>query len=98
YATVGPYLTQAYQGAYIHYEDATTGPATHLLDFTAPAAYLENPALGVGQTWTDPFSDLSISVQSANSAGLTVSISYSGSSASSCVSAPPTVTASPQNP
>jgi hypothetical protein len=97
YATLGPYVTQAYQGAYIHYEDATTGQATHLLDFTAPAAYSENPALAAGQTWTDPYSDLSISVQNVTSAGLTVGISYSGSS-SSCATSAPTVNASPLNP
>lgn len=98
YATLGPYVTQAYQGAYIHYEDATTGSATHLLDFTAPAAYSENPALVAGQTWNDPYSDLSISVQSATSSGLTLAVSYSGSSSLSCVGAAPTVNASPVNP
>jgi hypothetical protein len=96
YATLGPYVTQVYQGAYVHYEDSTTGEATHLLDFSAPAAYNENPALVAGQTWTDPYTDLSISVVSATPAGLTVNVTYSG--ASSCISSAPSVSVSPLNP
>jgi|GEM_PF-1238817 len=96
YNTQGPYMTQVYQGAYIHYEDSTTLNGTHLLDFTAPVAYNENPALVPGQTWSDPFTDLSISILSATGTGLTVSVNYSG--ASSCTHAVPSVTASPLNP
>ena len=91
----GPYATQLYSGAYIHYEDSTTGTATHLLDFTAPAAYNDDPALVAGQTWTDPYSNLSLSVSSATSSGLTLTVNYG---AIPCTSSAPAVTVSPLNP
>ncbi len=87
--------SQMYTGALIHYEDSITSPQTDLLDFTAPTSYSDNPVLAAGQTWTDPFTNVSLSVLSATSAGLTVSVNYG---VVPCTSANPTVTASPLNP
>jgi M6 family metalloprotease-like protein len=86
---------QVYTGALIHYEDSITLPQTDLLDFTASSTYSDDPTLAVGQTWTDPYTNLSISVLSATSTGLTVSVNYG---AVPCTPANPTVTASPLDP
>ena len=83
-------------GALIHYEDSTTGSHTQLLDFTPGTSGLYDGALMPGSTWTDPYSNVSITVQSATANALTVSVNYSA--ASSCVSSAPTVNVSPLNP
>lgn len=87
--------TQPFGGALIHYEDSITSPQTDLLDFTAPNTYSYNPALTAGQTWTDPYTNLSLSILGATSAGLTVSVNYG---AVPCTSSAPTVNLSPLNP
>jgi uncharacterized membrane protein len=48
-----------------------------------------------GQTWNDPYSNLSISVLSATSSGLTVNVNYG---AEPCTLANPNVTISPLDP
>ena len=97
------YTPAIYQGALVHYEDGTTGLHSQQLDMTPGSNTTNEPwsdfadgALVAGQTWQDPFSDLSISVASATTSGLTLNISYSG--AMSCTSGTPTVLASPLNP
>jgi M6 family metalloprotease-like protein len=89
------YPTQLYSGALIHYEDSITAPQTDLLDFTAPSTYSDDPALVAGQTWTDPYSNVSVSVVSANSSGLTIGVSYG---AMPCTSSAPSVSVSPLDP
>jgi M6 family metalloprotease-like protein len=89
------YPTQLYSGALIHYEDSITGLQTDLLDFTAPSTYSDDPALAAGQTWTDTYSNVSISVLSATASGLTVSVSYG---ATPCTSSVPSVSISPLDP
>src|SRR5262249_5872874 len=53
------------------------------------------PDLNLGQTWTDPYSNVSITVQTATSAGLTVNVSYG---AMPCTSSTPTIAVSPPYP
>src|SRR6266567_23038 len=97
-----PLYNQPYPGAMVTYEDpyyegvGQIPGHTYLVDFDLGDTYWAAPDLKPGQTWTDPYSNASISVLSATSAGLTVSVSYSGSS--SCIPSAPSVTASPQNP
>jgi M6 family metalloprotease-like protein len=97
------YTSQIYSGAAINYEDSTTGSYTHLIDFTpnsdtsnGEASDFGDPALAAGRTWVDPYSDLSISVSSATSSGLPVSIGYSG--VTTCSPANPSLVLSPLNP
>jgi alpha-galactosidase-like protein len=88
---------QPFSGALIHYEDSLTGWHTQLLDFTpvsTPNSFTD-PALLPGQTWTDPYSNVSITVQSATASALTVSVNYT---AAPCTHANPTVRVSPLNP
>jgi M6 family metalloprotease-like protein len=87
--------TQPFGGALIHYEDSLTGIHTHLLDFTPETDTWADPALLAGQTWTDPYTNLSITVQSATANALTVNVNYAGPV---CTHANPTVSASPLNP
>jgi M6 family metalloprotease-like protein len=74
-----------YRGALIHYEDpedfAHAGH-TELLDFN-PQTYKSvlDAVLDNGRTWTDPYSNLSITVNSATSSGLNVSVNYGGNCA-----------------
>jgi hypothetical protein len=91
-----PWANQVFSGALIHYEDSLTSAYSHLLDFTptSSSGFLD-PVLAAGQTWADPYSNVSITVQSATASGLTVSVSYG---AVPCTHANPTLSASPLNP
>lgn len=85
-------------GALIHYESPMTGKHTNVMDFTASdVGSWYNTVLAPGQTWSDPYSNVSITVQSATANGLTVNVSY-GSGGTSCVSTSPTVNVAPLNP
>ena len=89
-------LPQVFSGALIHYEDSATPVGhTYLPNFTPSDTTGNSPALAAGQSWTDPYSNVSILVQSATTTGLTVSVSYG---ALACTAAAPTVVASPMNP
>jgi len=84
-------------GALIHYESSTTGKHTNVVDFTASdVGSWYNTVLAAGQTWTDPYSNVSITVQGETANGLTVGVNYGGTS--SCVSSAPTVSVAPLNP
>ncbi len=73
--------TEVYTGALIHYDDGsgTTPLATNLLDFNAVATpnNFFKSALPVGRVWSDPYSNLTVSVTGASSSGLNVTVSYS---------------------
>ncbi|MCP3135927.1 NEW3 domain-containing protein [Pyxidicoccus xibeiensis] len=79
---------QVFGGAVIHYEDASTGTATHLLDFTPETASWRDPAFLPGSTWTDPYTNVRLTVDASTAAGVTVSVQYAPVP---CVSASPTV-------
>jgi hypothetical protein len=87
--------TQPFGGALIHYEDSVTGLHTDLLNFNPSDIAWVNTALLAGQTWTDPYSNVSISVQSATPTGLTVGVSYG---AMPCSPSAPSVSVAPLNP
>jgi len=89
-------LPQPFSGALIHYEDSNTALGhTYLPNFTPTDTSWNSPALAAGATWTDPYTNLSISVLSATSSGLTVNVTYG---ATSCTRGNPTVSLSPGNP
>ncbi|MBN8468603.1 hypothetical protein JYJ95_18995 [Corallococcus exiguus] len=87
--------SQVFGGALIHLEDADTRDGTHLLDFTPGTSSWSDPALLPGTTWNDPYSDLSVTVDAATAAGLTVRIQYR---TTSCVQAVPEVRVTPLEP
>jgi M6 family metalloprotease-like protein len=70
-------LPEPYSGALIHYSDSTTqANHSYLLNFTPSDTSWMSAALPAGQSWTDPYSNVSVSVVSASSAGLMVSVNY----------------------
>ncbi len=85
---------QVFTGGLVHYEDSTTGTHTHLLDFTpASTSNFADPSLT--GNWSDPYSNVSISVTGASASGLSVNVAYGPVP---CVRSQPTVTLSPPNP
>jgi M6 family metalloprotease-like protein len=81
-------------GALIHYQDSITGIYSHLLDFTPATSSWWDAALPSGSTWVDPYTNLSISVGTATSTGIDVTVAYGPMP---CVAANPTVAVSPSN-
>jgi M6 family metalloprotease-like protein len=81
-----------FTGALIRYQDSTTGIKSHLLDFTPATSSFADAALQVGQTWTDPYSNVGITVNSVTAGAMTVTVNYG---ALPCTQSAPTVTASP---
>jgi hypothetical protein len=92
---IGSLNTNVHNGALIHYNDSAT-PAlkTDLLDFTPnPSSSTDfgNPVLPTGSTWTDPYKDVQIQVNSVDTTNntMTVTVTYSPPP---CTPANPTVT------
>ena len=77
---VGSYSSQlssyVYGGALIHFEDGTTGNDSHLLDFTPETPSFSDGVLAAGRTWSDPYSNVSITVNSVSSSATTVTVNY----------------------
>jgi len=68
---------QVFSGVLIHYQDSiTVSGGSDLLDFTPADGSWATPALPVGSTWTDPYSDVSLNVLSADASGATVTVNY----------------------
>jgi M6 family metalloprotease-like protein len=86
---------QVFTGALVHYQDSITGENTDLLDYTTGTTVFNDASLAVGQTWKDPYSNLTLQIQAASPSGLTVSVSYG---AVPCAPANPSITLSPLNP
>jgi M6 family metalloprotease-like protein len=82
-----------FNGALIHYQDTSTGTKSHLLDYTAATSAFSDAALPAGQTWSDPYSDVSVTVNSVTSGALTVTVNYGG--VATCVQANPALSVSP---
>jgi M6 family metalloprotease-like protein len=87
--------SQIFTGALVHYQDSVTGSYTDLLDYTPGTSSFADAALAAGQSWVDPYSDVSLYVQSATPSGVTVAVNYG---AVACTQATPSVSALPVNP
>ena len=77
----------AFAGALVHYQDpglTATMPGvdpntyTNLLNFHPATAFFTSPdpTLHPGETWTDPYGSVSLTVNSATASGLSVTVSY----------------------
>lgn len=84
--------SQIFTGVLVHYEDSTNGGLTHLLDYSPGSTNWNGPALAAGSVWTDPYTNLTITVLSANASGATVNISYGSEP---CAPQAPSMTVSP---
>jgi hypothetical protein len=91
-----PIADPAYSGALIHYQDPTTSSAhTYLPNFSPGVISGNNAPLAVGQSWADPYTNLSLTVVSATSGGLTINVNYG---AEPCTASAPSLSVSPLNP
>ncbi len=81
-------------GALLHLGNGNSNSL--LLDFTPTSSggFLD-ATLESGQTWNDPYSDLSIKIGSATDSGLQVTVSYGA--AAPCSTNPPTISVSPSS-
>ncbi|MBZ5580279.1 MAG: hypothetical protein LAP40_27290 [Acidobacteriia bacterium] len=75
----------AFAGALVHYEDPAltatlsgvdAATYTNLVNFHPTAGFAGDPTLHAGETWNDPYGSLSLTVNSASAAGLSVTVSY----------------------
>jgi hypothetical protein len=88
--------SQVTSGALIHYRDSFTGSHTHVLDFTPNSSSgFSDAALAVGQSWTDPYSDLKVKVDSIVNDTLNLTVTYG---TTPCTRANPAVMIKPANP
>jgi M6 family metalloprotease-like protein len=81
-STLNGYSSNIYKGALIHYDDPNEAhyPESLLLDMTPTATPndFSNAVLAAGSSWTDPSTALTLNVQSATAAGMTVVVSIGG--------------------
>jgi len=77
--------SNVFNGALIHYEDPTLDSLhSYLLDFNPVSTPndFRSAAMTPGQSWADPHSLLTLTVNSANSSGLSVTVNYAAPCAS----------------
>ncbi|MCW5979980.1 MAG: hypothetical protein KIT09_18000 [Bryobacteraceae bacterium] len=91
----GIYNTNHFDSALVHYRDSYTGGYTHLLDFKPATANRMDSPLMAGQTWTDPYTNLSLRVDGIVNGMLNLTVTYG---ATPCTRAAPAVTMTPSNP
>jgi M6 family metalloprotease-like protein len=87
------FAPDTFNGGLIHYEDSTTGARSHLLDFTRSTTSFSDATLK--ESWTDPYTNLSLSMDTSDSSVLGVTVAYGPVP---CVPIEPVVTLSPPNP
>jgi M6 family metalloprotease-like protein len=85
----------AFGGALVRYRDSVTANYTDLLDFTPETTTFNDGVLSPGRTWTDPYSNVSLSVGTPANGALPVTVTYGPVP---CVAAAGTVTVTPANP
>ena len=88
--------SEGYKGALVHYRDEFTGGGSQLIDFSPgdDNGFLD-PVLKAGQTWQDPYSDLSLRVDSiVPKQELNLTVNYGSTR---CTHAAPALTISPAN-
>ena len=80
---------KGFAGALVHYVDPAlqatssgydSSTYTNLVNFHPSVAAAQDPTLHTGETWSDPYGNLSLKVNSANAAGMNVSVSYAPAS------------------
>jgi hypothetical protein len=85
-------------GVVIHTGSESSANSSYLLDMTADTSSWNDPALVVGQSYSDPDAGVTITVLSADSLGASVSVTFAGGGGgggTTCVQSNPTVSISP---
>jgi uncharacterized membrane protein len=79
----------------IHTGSESSANSSDLLDMTPATASMSDPALAVGQSFTDPAADVTIATTWTSSTSASVSVTFGTSGTQACVAANPTVALSP---
>lgn len=85
--------TNVVNGVVIHTGSESSMNSSNLLDLTPATSSWNDPALGVGQSFQDPDSGVTLTLLSADTAGATISVTYG---ATQCAPANPAVALSAQ--
>ena len=84
-------------GVLVHLGTESSGNTSYLLDMTPQTSSWSDPALSVGQSYSDPSAGVTFTVLSANAAGADVSVTFSGGGTSTCVRAAPSMSLTPSS-
>ena len=86
-------------GVVLHIGTESSGNSNYLLDMTPATSSWADPALVVGQSYSDPDAGVTITVMSVSSSAANVSVTFGGGGGgtTTCVQANPTVTLSPSS-
>ena len=84
-------------GVLIHLGTESSGNSSYLLDMTPGTSSWSDPALTVGQSYSDPEAGVSFTLLSVDNSGANVSVTFSGGGTVSCVRGNPSVTLSPSS-
>jgi hypothetical protein len=82
-------------GVLIHLGTESSGNSSYLLDMTPGTSSWTDPALTLGQTYSDPDAGVTFTVLSVDNSGAMVSVTFTGGGTASCVRANPSVTLTP---
>jgi len=84
-------------GVLVHLGTESSGNTSYLLDMTPATSSWSDPALTVGQSYSDSTAGVTFTVLSADASGATVSVSFSGGGTATCTHTNPTVSMSPSS-
>jgi len=84
-------------GVLVHLGTESSGNTIYLLDMTPATSSWTDPALTVGQSYSDSTAGVTFTVLSADATGANVSMTFSGGGGTTCTRANPTVSLSPSS-
>ncbi|MGH8598351.1 MAG: Ig-like domain-containing protein, partial [Gammaproteobacteria bacterium] len=84
-------------GVLVRSGSESSADSSYLLDMTPATASWSDPALTVGQTFSDADAGVSFTVLSVDGTGATVSVTFTPGGTATCVRANPNVTLTPSN-
>jgi hypothetical protein len=84
-------------GVLVRIGTESSGNSSYILDMTPATSSWSDPALTVGQTYSDAAAGITFVVLSADNSGANVSVTFSGGGTSSCVRGNPSVTLTPSS-
>jgi len=89
--------TNVMTGVVVHMGTESSGNSSYLLDMTPPTSSWSDPALVIGQSYSDPDAGVTFTVLAADSTGANVSVTFSGGGTATCTRANPVISLSPSS-
>jgi len=89
--------TNVMNGVLVHLGTESSGNTSYILDMTPATSSWTDPALMVGQGYSDATAGVTFTVLSADASGAYVSVTFSGGGTATCTHANPTVSMSPSS-